>query len=148
MAKVAYKGWPNCYELSNGVIDLIVTTDVGPRIIRFGFVGEDNELKEYAEQVGKTGGQEWRIYGGHRLWHAPEANPRSYFPDNFPITLEEHVGFIRLIQPTEATTGIQKEIDLHLDTTQAHVRLVHRLRNMSLWPTSSATKSFLGVISG
>ena len=29
-------------------------------------------FKEYDEQMGKTGGDEWRIYGGHRLWIAPE----------------------------------------------------------------------------
>ena len=44
--KTDYRGWPNCCRLSNGLIDLIATTDVGPRIIRFGFVGEDNEFKE------------------------------------------------------------------------------------------------------
>ena len=67
MEKVSYAGWPNCIKLSNGQIELIVTTDVGPRIMRFGFVGGQNLLNEYKDQVGKTGGDEWRIYGGHRL---------------------------------------------------------------------------------
>src|SRR5688500_11349363 len=106
MEKIDYKGWPNCYRLSNGVVDLVITTDVGPRVIRFGFLGEDNEFKEYAEMSGKTGGDEWRIYGGHRLWHAPEAAPRTYFPDNAPVQIEEHAGFVRLIQSVETTTGI------------------------------------------
>ncbi len=68
--KSAYKGWQNCYRMTNGQIELIATTDVGPRIIRFAFVGEDNIFGENPDQVGKTGGEEWRIYGGHRLWHA------------------------------------------------------------------------------
>ena len=46
MEKIAYRGWPNCYRLANGIVDLIVTGDVGPRIIRFGFAGDVNELKE------------------------------------------------------------------------------------------------------
>ena len=25
--KIAYKGWPNCYRISNGEVDLVVTTD-------------------------------------------------------------------------------------------------------------------------
>jgi hypothetical protein len=138
MPKFAYKGWLNCYQLTNGVVDLVATTDVGPRIIRFGFSGGDNMLKEYGETLGKTGGKTWNIYGGHRLWHAPEADPRCYEPDNSPIKLEEHTAFIRLIQPTEKTTGIQKEIDVYLDPTAAHARLVHRLRNMNLWPVELA----------
>ena len=31
-------------------------------------------------EKGKTGGSEWHIYGGHRLWHAPEVMPRTYYP--------------------------------------------------------------------
>jgi hypothetical protein len=138
MEKTNYKGWPNCYRLSNDLVDLIVTTDVGPRIIRFGFVGGDNEFKEYADMVGKTGGAEWRSYGGHRLWHAPEAQPRSYFPDNAPVKLEEFAGFVRLIQPTEATTGIHKEIDVRLSANKAHVEVTHRLRNTNLWAVELA----------
>lgn len=56
--KAEYKGWKNCIEISNGIIDMIVTTDVGPRIIRFGFVGKENEFVEFPEHVGKTGGDE------------------------------------------------------------------------------------------
>lgn len=136
--KIAYKGWPNCYRLSNALVDLIVTTDVGPRIIRFGFIHAENEFQEYEEMLGKTGGNTWRMYGGHRLWHAPEAMPRTYFPDNAPVTLEEHTDFIRLIQPTETTTGIQKEMDIHLDPNTAHVQVTHRLRNRNVWAVELA----------
>lgn len=135
---VNYKGWPNCCRLSNGSIELIATTDVGPRIIRFGFVGGDNEFCEFPDQLGKTGGNAWRIYGGHRLWHAPETQPRTYFPDNGPVKLERHDSFVRLIQPTEPTTGIQKEIDIHMDPKDARVEIVHRLRNCGAWATELA----------
>jgi len=138
MEKINYKGWPNSYRLSNGIVDLVMTTDVGPRIIRFGFVGEDNEFKEYEDMLGKTGGKEWRIYGGHRLWHAPEADPRTYFPDNVPVQLEQQTGFVRLIQPTEMTTGIQKEMDIRLSRREAHVEVTHRLRNTNPWAVELA----------
>ena len=138
LQKTAYRGWPGCYRLSNSLIDLVVTTDVGPRIIRFGFVGEENEFKEYVDTAGKVGGDEWRIYGGHRLWHAPEARPRTYCPDNSPVTLEEHGDFVRLVQPTEAPTGIQKEIDIRLPPADPHVEVIHRLRNTNLWAVELA----------
>ena len=134
----SYRGWRNCYRMSNGVVDLLVTTDVGPRILRFGFVGDDNELKEYEEMMGRTGGDEWRIYGGHRLWHAPESRPRTYYPDNSPVELEQHAGFVRLIQPTETTTGIQKEMDLRLSPGEARVDVTHRLRNTNAWAVELA----------
>jgi hypothetical protein len=138
MERIEYKGWPNCYRIANDLVELIVTTDVGPRIIRFGFVGEGNEFKEYEEMVGETGGDEWRLYGGHRLWHAPEVKPRTYFPDNFPIKIEEHSAFVRVVQPTESTTGIEKEIDIALAEDKAQLKVIHRLRNTNLWAVEFA----------
>jgi hypothetical protein len=135
--KVVYKGWKNCCRISNGKIELIVTTDVGPRVIRFGFVGGPNLFKEYAAQLGLRGGKKWRIYGGHRLWHAPEAEPRTYFPDNFPVTMQKRGSVVRFIQPVETTTGIAKEIDVKLVGGNC-VELVHRLRNAGHWPVELA----------
>lgn len=133
-----YKGWQNCLRLSNDHLDVIVTTDVGPRIIRFGFVDDVNEFREYEDQLGKTGGDEWRIYGGHRFWHAPEAQPRTYYPDNAPVEVEQHADFVRLIQPTEPTTGMRKEIDFRLSPDEPHLQLTHRLTNTGLWPVELA----------
>ena len=138
MEKISYKGWSNCYRLSNSQVDLIITGDVGPRIIRFGFVGEDNEFKEFSEMLGKTGGDEWRIYGGHRLWHAPEVMGRTYFPDNTPVKVEERADSVHILQPTEPTTGIQKEMEIRLAPDKAHVQVTHRLRNTTPWAVELA----------
>src|SRR5580693_4753334 len=132
--QAAYGRWPNCYRLANDSMELIVTTDVGPRIIRCGFVGADNEFKEYPEQLGKTGGEDWRVYGGHRLWHAPEHKLRTYFPDNSPVKLEQCDGAVRLVQAVETTTGIQKEIEVRLAPDAAQVTVTHRLRNVDSQP--------------
>lgn len=136
--KVAYGGWPNCYRMTNGTIELIATTDVGPRIIRFGFVGGRNEFKEYPDQMGKTGGDEWRIYGGHRLWHSPERKPRSYSPDNSPIHAEVSGNRLILTQPTEPDTGIRKQMIIEMAADKPAVRVVHRLRNDGPWPVELA----------
>jgi hypothetical protein len=130
MQNVAYKGWKNNLQLSNGTVDLVVTLDVGPRIIRYGFVGEPNVLKEYEDQMGKTGEETWQIRGGHRLWHAPEDAVRTYVLDNAPVKFEK-LGeeSVRLIQSVEKLTGIQKEIDLTLNVEGTGVLLTHRLRN-------------------
>ncbi len=136
--RVAYQGWPNCYRLSNGEIELIVTTDVGPRVIRCGFVGGPNEFYEDPATLGATGGNAWRIYGGHRLWHAPEISGRTDVPDNGPLEFRQEAGFMRTVQPVEAGTGIQKEMDITLAASGAHVHIVHRLRNCGLWAVELA----------
>ena len=144
---VEYGGWPNCRRLSNNEVELIATTDVGPRLIRFGFIGGDNEFKEFDDAMGKNGGDEWRSYGGHRLWHAPEEEPRTYVPDNDPVEVQEHDGFIRLRAPREAN-GLQKELDVSLHANAARARIVHRLTNRSPWAIECAPWALSVMASG
>ena len=138
MEKIAYGGWPNCLRLSNGRVELVATTDVGPRIIRFALAGQDNEFHEDPAQVGKVGGDEWMGFGGHRLWHAPEVKPRTYYPDNGPVAYSEENGILHLTQDTETTTGINKEILISLDPGSNHVHIEHRLTNTNLWSVKMA----------
>ncbi len=119
-------------------MELVITTDVGPRILRFGFLGGDNLFKEYPEHLGHTGGGEWRAYGGHRLWHAPEANPRTYWPDNHPVDYSWDGKTLSLVSHAETTTGIQKEIEITLDPDLARVTVLHRLVNRNLWDIPAA----------
>lgn len=132
--KVPYKGWSNCYRLANDQVELVVTADVGPRVIRFGFVDGPNMFANFEEMLGKSGESEWCNRGGHRLWAAPEINPRTYFPDNDPVTVEAHDGFVRFIPPVEDVNGIAKEIDIALDPTKAFATVTHRIRNTGVWP--------------
>jgi hypothetical protein len=147
LEKISYAGWSNVHRLSNDHVDLCITGDVGPRVIRFGFVGGANEFCEIPGQVGRTGGDQWVNYGGHRLWHAPEHPVRTYVPDNTPITVEAIPNGARTLQPTEALTGIQKEMEITLDPNSARVRVLHRLRNQGQWAVELAPWA-LSVMSG
>ena len=138
VTKLAYAGWPNCVRLTAGDVELIATTDVGPRILRLGFIGGPNVFKEYPEELGLTGGDTWRIYGGHRLWHAPEARPRTYAPDNGPVAMEWDGATLRLRQPVETATGIEKQIEISADPGAPGFRVLHRLVNRSLWDVTLA----------
>jgi len=138
MDKIAYGGWDNCYRLANRAVELVVTGDVGPRVIRLASRNGQNLFKEYPSMMGKTGGDEWRIYGGHRLWHSPEAKPRTYFPDNLPVQVTEIKNGLRTLQMVETTTGIQKQMEITLDPAKPHVKVVHRLTNRNLWPVTFA----------
>ena len=88
--------------------------------------------------MGKTGGDEWRIYGGHRLWHAPEDEPRTYWPDNKPVNVEDHGDFVRTIQEVEPTTRLQKEMDIFLSPDKAEVKVIHRIYNHHEWAAEFA----------
>ena len=80
--KTEYKGWKNCYRVTNGEIEAVVTADVGPRVIRFGFVGGQNLFKEFADQIGKSGEKDFQLRGGSRVWKAPEDPVATWAPDN------------------------------------------------------------------
>lgn len=136
--RIPYQGWDGCVRLSNPHIELVATAAIGPRLIRFGRPGGPNQLGELPDQAGQTGGTDFKLYGGHRLWVAPEAQPRSYYPDNQPVQVEEHPGFVRLIPPLETSLGIQKEIDLSLAADAPEAVIVHRLKNASLWALEMA----------
>lgn len=132
-----YGGWKNCIRLSNGEIEAVITTDVGPRIIRLAFTGEKNILGEVEQHLGRVGGNEWVMYGGHRFWHAPEVMPRTYYPDNKSVSYNWDGKTLKLVQSMENTTGIQKEMEITPGSGN-NIRILHRLINKNLWDVEMA----------
>ena len=134
MEKVSYLGLPNCYRLSNETVEVVVATDVGPRVLAYGFRGGENVFGEVPEALVSTAFGDFKPWGGHRLWTAPEVNPRSYAPDNSPVEFE-FVGEskVRLIGPVEPHTGVQKVISVTLDAEGSGVTVRHRLLNRGSW---------------
>jgi len=137
MEVVEFAGWPHCVRLSNGQVELVATTDVGPRILRFGFVGGQNLFKVLPGTEGLTGGDEWHSFGGHRLWHAPEVFPRTYAPDNVPIE-HDWDGKTLTLRSVEPGNGIEREIGLTLSPSAPQVGVVHRITNRNPWPIELA----------
>jgi hypothetical protein len=138
MEKISYGGWKNCFRLANDQIEIIVTGDVGPRIIRFGFIEKENIFKEFPEQMGKTESGEWLIFGGHRLWHAPESQTRTYYPDMDPVHVQEIEDGMIATQRPEPTTGIQKQIIIKLSPDKPEATIKHILINHNLWAVETA----------
>lgn len=136
--KIPYAGWPNCYRLSNGEVELIVTSDVGPRIIRYGFEGGQNFFVELEEDLGKTGGDNWRLYGGSRLWVGPEDPVYSYGADNDPVQVEISGSRLTAQAPVEHT-GVEKAIAVELADEGSAVRVTYTLANRTIWPLRIAT---------
>ena len=120
-------GWKQVLVLANNDVELLITLDVGPRIISYRHQSGLNLFKTFDDQLGKSGEPDWQIRGGHRLWIAPETTS-SYFPDNHPVSFsligENHV---RLRTPTEAQSGIEKELEIFLDEKTSRVTINHSM---------------------
>lgn len=85
-------------------------------------------------------GTTWKIYGGHRVWHSPEAFPRSYLSDNDPLEKYELLeDGICMYQKEEPWTQIKKIIEVRLFEDRVIVR--NRLVNNTAWPTEMAVWS-------
>jgi hypothetical protein len=129
-----YQGWPNSWFVSNGEIELVITGDIGPRIMRCGFTGRQNFFKEFEGQLGTAGEDSWQPRGGHRVWIAPEDPVKSYAPDNLPCKVAVHAGVLEAAGPVEPLTGLEKKISVKMAPEGASVEVVHQIRNASAKP--------------
>ena len=131
--KMEYKGWRNCYRVSNGEIELVITSDVGPRVMRFGFVGGQNLFKEFADQLGGTREEKHQLRGGDRVWKAPEDPIATWAPDNVPVDITVTANGLIARAPVEPLTSLQKEIEVRMAASGTEVTVVHRITNRSLF---------------
>lgn len=142
--EITYKNFGRCVKLSNGTASLIVTVEIGPRIISYCLDGHENMLLEDTDREFKDDSKElrdyfggdktWYIYGGHRLWSSPESYPHSYVPDNDPVEYEILSGSgsagIRLTAP-ETRTGQKHVTTVRLDPDSTRVHIEHCITNVS-----------------
>jgi hypothetical protein len=80
---------------------------------------------------------DFHFHGGHRLWHAPEAMPRTYIPDT-SLTITELPDGISLEAEAEPGTGIRKQIEIRLTPDTPFMTLTHTLSNDGMWPVELA----------
>ncbi len=136
---VNYKQFGNCCRISNGKYELLVTTDLGPRVIFYGKVGGENIMYEDIEDLINKDGEffdknlpgkgAWHIYGGHRLWKSPEYMD-TYYPDNEKVNVGLLDNGAVFTSNPEITTGIQKSIKITMHD-DGKVELVHSFTNVA-----------------
>jgi hypothetical protein len=132
--KIDYRGWANSWRVTNGEVELVVTGDVGPRVMRYGFAGGQNFFKEFAGQMGKTGEDAWQPRGGHRVWIAPEDIVKSYAPDNAAVAIQMQGDAMVCTGAVEALTGMEKKITVRMAAAGTAVELIHEVRNAGAEP--------------
>lgn len=136
--RTAWGGWSNCYRITNGEAELIITADVGPRLVRYGYVGGKNAFYECTEDLGGTGEPDFRVRGGHRLWTAPEHRERTYATDNFPVEVSVQGAMVDALGPVEGNTGLRKQLIVRMAHVGTSVTVIHRLINTLPWAVEVA----------
>ena len=139
-----YKDYGKCLYMTNGVVDLIATIDVGPRIVRYGFVNEQNILLDnyYCENMRPTSTEKLRAYygedawhsyfGGHRLIVAPEYYPRTYYPDTKPVPYTLLDNGVVLTPNPQLENELQMQMTITLSENGTEVYLKHEITNLAL----------------
>ena len=145
---VSYMGIENCVKISNGSVDVIATTAVGPRVLFFGPTGGANLFGEHPDISSNSALGTWKPYGGHRLWAWPELFPATYAADNDPIQYTVTGDLTVTLRQATDGSGLAKEITLELSVTGNHVKLTHAITSHNLWPIEIALWPITVVASG
>lgn len=135
-SKTEYRGGA-ALRLGTSRLELVVTTDRGPRVVSFRTAGAEGEnlFIEFPEDAPREHGL--ALLGGHRLWHAPESIPRTYQPDDLPLSVRPLPSGVALRQPVEALTGLEKGLRIE-GVGPATIRVTHTLKNCGAWAVETA----------
>lgn len=128
-----------CLQVRNAAISLLVTQSVGPRILALQAEDGPNlfaELPHFTIPCPDAGNL--TLWGGHRLWHAPEVSRRTYLPDDQPVSIETTPDSVRMVQSIEIATGLQKSLVMRLLDDSATVIIDHTITNHGMWPVTCA----------
>lgn len=138
--QLKHAGWEHNLQLANDKAEVIISLDVGPRILSYKTPGAKNVLKNYPDQMGTCGETKWMIRGGHRFWIAPEDEVLSYVPDNLPVTYDiSQPNSVRLVNSGVDPWKIKKEMIVSLAEETSEVTILHRAVNEGSEPIDIAT---------
>ena len=137
--EIPYAGWNRNLRLANDTVELVISLEVGPRILSYRSLSATNILHNYPQHMGKSGEAKWMNRGGHRLWISPEDIVLSYIPDNIPVP-HEALGdlSVKVTNPGSPAREIRKDIIVTLAPTGSSVELNHTLTNEGNAPETIA----------
>ena len=123
--------WGSILWLAGNGVKLGVALDFGIRIVYAACEGMENLFYEQPDDLsdGYYTSEGWRLYGGHRMWPAPESCICSA-PDNSPIHWIPEGNGVLLRQDPDTATGLEKNLQLHF-TAGGSILLEHSLKNVS-----------------
>lgn len=140
-SEISYKNFGKCIKMENDTTELIVTVDVGPRVIYYGLKGKRNIFREDINRDSFNDKKQlhdffeteenWYIYGGHRLWSSPESYPESYTPDNHPVPYEIKGNTVKLMPEDRVKVGERHLMTVTMDDISSDVTVKHAIKNIA-----------------
>lgn len=145
--ETSFEPFGKCVEISNGDCRLLVTVDIGPRIISYeAFGGESFCFADKSMSVCSDdprikqayGKDKYLMLGGHRVWSTPERLPDTYYPDDVPVAWEETAQGVKFTPPVQSN-GIAYSVLVKLAESGAKVEITQTVENknhMDEWYTA------------
>lgn len=137
----SYKDYGKVVAITNGVIEAYVTVDIGPRIIRFGYVGGQNIMNDNRSDFGWKNddayhaffgeNRHWESFGGYRVWVTPEGYPETYTPDDRPVTFTVNPDSVVFNALPDDEVGILKTVTIKMDPDDANMTVNATVKNIS-----------------
>lgn len=128
VARIDVDDWGECVRMSNGTVELDIATEIGPRIVSFGFEGGPNEFQTFPE-----GQADFPVFGGHRLWHSPERAERTHVQDDEPVDIETDDETVRVTRSRDPGSHLRREVAVRMAASGPTVEVVHRIHNEGQW---------------
>jgi hypothetical protein len=118
-------------------VDVLATA--GPRIIRLGLAASSRNLLAETPDIGwETPYGRYDLFGGHRLWFAPEDPERVAMPDGDGLRIDLETDGFRLTGRVEQPTGLVRSMTLRLPHGRAALEVRHELCNVGDVPIELA----------
>ena len=134
-----YKHYGDCLWLENGAWEMGIPLSFGLRILFFARAGQPNVFFEQPADVDYlTTPEGWRIYGGTRLWFAPESEHPLYQPEGQPISYAWADGRLILTQNEDEALHLVKQIEIAETQDESSVSIRYRVTNTGSEPLIGA----------
>lgn len=139
LTEMNYENFGRCVRIDNGIIDCIVSIEIGPRILRFGFVGDKNILyndlkRKYQRPTEETStvsdkNTTYYLYGGHRL--QIRQSPPFDLPDNSPVVYSVPAEGVTFTAPKLKKREVQISYEIIMGKEASDIMIVHSAKNCS-----------------
>ncbi|MBN1466471.1 hypothetical protein JXA02_11955 [candidate division KSB1 bacterium] len=155
VAKTTYSGWNDAYEMTNGLVKVVVVPAIG-RIMYYGFVDGANILWNNPSFYGKTlpygqpyrenGAITWANFGGDKVWPTeqsqfPDINGYAWPPDHWfdggAHAVDEIADGVRLSSQVSNYCGAQSIREIILDPFSSELKINQTIRKAKRAQNSS-----------
>lgn len=125
-----YRWFGECLWLENGTWEMGISLSFGLRVLSFSAIGRPNVFYEQPAKTDSLSTREgWRVFGGTRLWLAPENVHPLYAPERSPISYEWHGETLRITQAEDPLLHVVKQMEIAETDDSSSVNIVYRIIN-------------------